>query len=84
MKRLNVDSLTHYGKMNSEQLAENNKKCRQIVVDINNTGLSNDQCMFLIYLLALQIENFEHSRELSETVKILRQDLFLIEIEETK
>lgn len=72
----------HFGKLKSEKLAEDNQKCRQIVADINNMGLSDDQCVLLIYLLAMQIENFEHSREIAESVRMLREDLFLVELEE--
>jgi len=77
-----VSNLNHYGKLNSEKLAEDNEKCRQIVVELNKMGLSDNQCTLLIYLLALQIENFENSRDIAELVRTLRKDLFLVEIEE--
>lgn len=77
-----MSNLNHYGKLSSEKLAEDNEKCRQIVVELNKMGLSDNQCTLLIYLLALQIENFENSRDIAELVRTLREDLFLVEIEE--
>jgi hypothetical protein len=66
-----------YGKTPSEKAAEENVVCRQIVSEINNFGVSQRQLLMIIFLLALQLENNVHMRELSTFVKELAPEAFL-------
>lgn len=67
-----------YGQLNSEKLARENEDCRKIVKEVLNIGLSQRQHMFLIYLLALELENIEHVQCLSDVIKDLAGDQIFI------
>lgn len=69
-----------YGQTDSEKVAEEKQVCRQIVNEITNFGISETQRLFVIYLLALELENVEHMKEMTEHVRALGgRDLFLID-----
>jgi hypothetical protein len=71
---------TMYGQMRSEKAAEERAACRQIVKEIGNYGVTQRQAMFIIYLLALELENVEHMRSITALVKDAGGDeLFLVE-----
>jgi len=68
-----------YGQMRSEQMAEENKVCRQIVKEINNFGITQRQTLMVIYLLAAELENVDQMRAITKQVRELGGDeLFLI------
>jgi hypothetical protein len=68
-----------YGEAQSEKHAEENQLCRQIVREINNFGVSQRQTLMVMYLLASELENMEHSRALTRLIRELGGDeLFLI------
>lgn len=68
-----------YGEAQSETRAEENKVCRQIVKEINNFGITQRQSLMVMYLLAMELENIEHSRALALLIRELGgSDLFLI------
>ena len=68
-----------YGQAKSEKFAEENRVCRQIVREINNFGVSQRQTLFIVYLLASELENMEQARAITSLVRELGgQDLFLI------
>lgn len=52
-----MDNTLKYGQLDSERKAEENKTCRQIVSEINHFGVSERQKLFIIYLLALELED---------------------------
>lgn len=67
-----------YGQLNSEKLARENEDCRRIVKEVLNVGLTQRQHTFLIYLLALELENIEHVQCLSDVIKDLAGDQIFI------
>ena len=68
-----------YGQAQSEKRAEENAVCRQMLREINNFGISQRQTLFLIYLLASELENIEQMRAITKLVRELGGDeLFLI------
>ncbi len=69
-----------YGLMRSEQMAEENDHCRQIVREINlQGGITQRQTLMVIYLLASELENVEQMQSLTKLVRELGGDeLFLI------
>jgi hypothetical protein len=74
-----VNDPVRYGQMRSEQTAEENKICRQIVKEINNFGITQRQTLMVIYLLATELENVEQMRALTKLARELGGDeLFLI------
>jgi hypothetical protein len=70
-----------YSQTQSEQRADENASCRQIVREITNFGITQRQSMFLIYLLASELENVEHMQVITQLVKELGgQELFVGDI----
>ena len=57
--------------------AEQNLRCREIVKEIINFPVSQRQIYMIMYLLSLNIENFEHSQELSAALHEMRNDIHL-------
>ena len=53
-----------YGTLNSERLANESTKARQIVSVINEFGVSNRERWLIIKNLALEVEEFDKMREL--------------------
>lgn len=67
-----------YGESESEKRAEENNVCRQMVREINNFGISQRQALFLIYLLASELENIEQMKSITNLVRELGgDDLFI-------
>lgn len=66
-----MSDVTKYGTLNSEKLAEENRLCRQIVREISTLEISERQRKFLIYLLALELEDIEMMRSVTALVKDL-------------
>ena len=58
-----------YGKFQSEEVAEQNIQCRQIVREIMNFGVSQRQIWFIMYLLALELENVDDLKMASDFIK---------------
>jgi hypothetical protein len=52
-------SVTRYGKTEAEISAEASLKCRRIVSEIVNFGVSQSQILHIIKLLALELEDRE-------------------------
>jgi len=75
-----------YGKSNAEQNVEDKIKCRQIVGEILNFGVSQSQIREIIYMLALELEDRNEMIEISSAAKkyttsIAESDSKLIGIE---
>ena len=49
-----------YGETESENQAADSFRCRQIVAEIMNFGVSQDQIIQIVKLLSLEIENRSH------------------------
>lgn len=62
----------------AEKLAEEKQKMRALAKEISILGISDDQRVFLIYVLSQELENVEHMQELSDHIRCLRPDLFLV------
>lgn len=70
--------MTLYGKLNSELIAEQNLQCRQIVSEITNFGVSQRQIWYVMYLLALELENVEEMQTATDFIKEFKgKDIFL-------
>jgi hypothetical protein len=67
-----------YGTLQSEKLAEENNLCRRIVRDLNDMAINDRQKLFIVHLLAMELENLEHSRELSMLVRDLGGEDFFV------
>lgn len=66
-----------YGKFESEQIADENQICRKIVSEITNYGISQRQTLFIIYLLALELENNESMQAITKLIKNIESGIFL-------
>lgn len=70
----------HYGQLESEKHAEENNACRQIVDEISRFGISQRQRLFVIYLLALELENIDQMKTITSAVRELEgNDVFIID-----
>jgi hypothetical protein len=56
------------GKSETDKIAEQLLKCRQIATEILDFGVSQDQIMQIIYLLSLELENRDALLDISEAV----------------
>lgn len=66
-----------YGRLDSERTAEENEACRRIVSEITRFGVSQRQLKYIIYLLALNVEDVDVMRELVGAVKELAPEVFV-------
>jgi hypothetical protein len=67
-----------YGQLNSEKLARENEDCRRIIKEILNVGLTQRQQKFLIYLLAMELEDIEQVQSLTNVIKeIVGDEIFI-------
>jgi len=62
-----------YNQLQSEKIVEENEQCRLILSEINNFGISDRQRQYLIYLLALELENHDCLRIMIEATKECNQ-----------
>jgi hypothetical protein len=63
------------GKSEAEIAAENLLKCRQIVAEILNFGVTQEQLLQIIYLLSLELENREALEDIADSVKRHKTDI---------
>lgn len=68
-----------YGQLRSEKVAEENTVCRQIVREISNFGVNQRQLLFIMYLLALELENTEQMQNITALIRELGGDVLLID-----
>lgn len=72
------DNQKKYGQLKSEKIAEENNVCRQIVRELSLFGITERQRLMIIYLLALEIENSDNMRDLTNFIKdIAGAEMFL-------
>jgi len=64
-----MNEQTLYGKLSSENFAEENQICRQIVKEISQFGVSERQRLFIIYTLALELEDSSCMKAITSAVK---------------
>jgi len=71
-----------YGQLQSEKIANENEMCRKLVREIAHFGITQRQQLYVIYLLALEIENIENMRAITSLLKeIAGSELFLTDPE---
>lgn len=70
-----------YGKLESEKIAEQNLLCRKIVKEISEFGITDRQRLFIINLLALELENVTQLQEITNLIKNFESEekIFLID-----
>lgn len=66
-----------YGQLDSEKVAKENETCRKIVSEVTNFGVTQRQLKYIIYLLALNIDDVEVMRELVGAIKELSPEIFV-------
>lgn len=67
-----------YGQVDSEKRAKENALCRQIVKEISDFGITDRQRLFIIYLLALELERHDHMHEVVCAVKNIENSQIFI------
>ena len=73
----------HYGELQSEKLAEENRIAREIVREINNFGINERQRWLIMYILSMELENVDDLRKMTTFIKETKGDnIFLISSEE--
>ena len=65
---------THYGTLESEKRAEENRIARTIVQEIGHFGISERQRWLVMYLLAMELENIEDLRAITGFIKERKGD----------
>jgi hypothetical protein len=63
-----------FGKTQYENWATDSLKCRQIVSEVLNFGVSQEQISKLIYLLALELEDRELMVQITEIINSSTED----------
>ena len=66
-----------YGTLQSEQVAIENLQCRKIVRDIADANINQRQMWYLLYLLALELEDVERMQDLTAIIKEMKPEAFL-------
>lgn len=72
-----MNDISLFGKTKSESQAFENQICRELVVSINDLSLTQRQQMFLIYQLALQLEDVNVMQEITQHIKELCPEIFI-------
>lgn len=62
----------------AEKLANEKEVSRKIHAEINNFGISDHQRLFLIYLLALELEDLESRHDISVVAKTRLEELKML------
>jgi hypothetical protein len=57
-----------YGELNSEKIASENETARKIVTEINQFGVNDRQRWMIMYLLGLELEKMDESRNVVQFV----------------
>ncbi len=66
-----MTEIKRYGASTEENVASNTQKCRQIVKTLLQFGVTEEDKLKIIFLLALELENHDHLQEISGLVKRL-------------
>lgn len=67
-----------YGTSIDKKTAKESAEAREIVGEIINFGVSQDQILYIINDLAMNIENPDHMRRILNVVKSVREDRIVI------
>jgi hypothetical protein len=71
-----------FGQLNSEIVATENQTCRDIVKEILNFGVNQRQLLYIIRLIALELENLDDTREIIGLIDSLEKNDRLIDLGE--
>lgn len=78
-----MSETVRYGQLKSEKIAEENDVCRKIAKEISQFGITERQRLFLIHVLAMEIEDVTIMQELTACIKELtNSNIFLAAQEE--
>jgi methionine synthase II (cobalamin-independent) len=66
-----MDEIKKYGKFDKEILVDDRAKARDIVQEILNFGVSQQQILYIAYLLALELEDRDAMIKISNSIKQL-------------
>jgi hypothetical protein len=70
-----MDKVTKYGKFPKETMVEDRVKARNIVQEILNFGVSQQQILYIAYLLALELEDRDIMLKISNSIKQLLENV---------
>lgn len=79
-----MTTAAYYGTLQSEKLAEENQVAREIVREINNFGINERQRWLVIYFLALELENIQDLKSLTEFIKEHKQSVVFLSGKDTE
>jgi hypothetical protein len=80
---MNDTSKLHYGELQSEKLAEENRIAREIVKEINNFGINERQRWLIMYILSMELENVDDLKKMTTFIRETKGDnIFLMSSEE--
>lgn len=81
-----MSEVVRYGATPAEKTAAENLDCRRIVREISLYGISQRQQLFIIYLLALELEDIDAMKSITAAIKSCASSnsLFLAGTEEEK
>ncbi len=79
-----MDKAIKYGKLEKETAVEDRVKAREIVQEVLNFGVSQQQILYIAYLLALELEDRDAMLTISSSIKQLLERVGDDEEEETK
>ena len=75
-----MNDVERFGQTDAEKLAEEKLVCRQIVNEISRFGVNQRQALFIIYLMAMELEDVEQMQVLTSVIRDLGgSDLFLVD-----
>ena len=66
---------TRYGKSDKEVTVDGRGQARDIVQEILNFGVSQQQILYIVYLLALELEDRDAMLKISNSVKQLLENI---------
>ena len=70
-----MDKVTKYGKSDKDMAVDERTKAREIVHEILNFGVSQQQILYIAYLLALELEDRDAMLKISNSVKQLLENI---------
>lgn len=76
--------MINYGELQSERLAKENTKAREIVNEILNVGVNDRIIKMVIYSLAMNLESIDDMQNITSFIRELDDQLFLIDQSQEK
>lgn len=71
-----------FGRLESDSHVEENLECREIVRKIIDFGATQRQLLFIVRLIALELENFDHGREIIGAVDSFNENILITNVVE--